>query len=986
MTRTRSATGSLWHRWEPHIHTPGTVLNDQFGSMSLDEYCKQLTTCDPPIRALGVTDYLSIELYEELAKKKQEGKLPGVDLIFPNVEARLDVGTVKGKGVNLHLLFCPDDPNHVQEIRRFLGRLKFRHNGDDYACSRSELTKLGRAIDPSALDDQRAMAIGVNQFKISIRGLEDELKANRWAQQNLLVAVAASSNDGTSGVATPDHAFDAVRSNIEATSNLIFSGNPKDALFWIGRGALTPAEVIKKYGSLKPCIHGCDAHGPDKLGLPDNNRLCWIKGDVTFETLRQACIEPEERAFVGPVPPRGGLVGQTVTNLRVTNAPWMIPSELPLNPGLVAIIGARGSGKTALADFLAVGSYSMSAHVNDRSFIRRAREFLSQSSVTVKWESQEETSGSLSSFEADESWETGRVQYLSQQFVDDLCSSEGVTDRLLDEIKRVIFVSHPDSDRQGAEDFESLYDIRCSAILEARERHESELGRLTDQFLDQWKLKQSIPELNKRIEELEKSIAQDVKDKGLLVSKDQDARLKRHEVIQQALVARKALWESEQKKVRSLKALQSDLIQFRTRSAIVFVDDLKTQRADSGLTATDWQEFLPIIGPQADELLAKKLEAASKLSNDLYGVAVEPPEKLEEALIDANEDLSKLTVCLLQAEGDRLAKLIGVDQQNAKRFAALTQKIQLAQKQQEGLKTQLTNAQKADEEIKKITTRRRDVYRQVFESFMELQAELSSLYAPLSSSLANEQGALAKLKFVVRRIVDLDRWVEIGENLLDLRKDGPFKGRGTLKKAAQAELLLAWESGDPVTVDKAVDEFIEKYREDIRQHRLDSYSSHEWGARIWQWLLSTEHIEVTYGLQYEAVDIERLSPGTRGIVLLLLYLAVDKDDNRPLIIDQPEENLDPQSVYAELVQRFRDARKRRQIVIVTHNANLVVNTDADQVIVATAGEHGPGQLPEIRYEAGGLENDYIRKKVCEILEGGEEAFRARARRLRVAFI
>jgi hypothetical protein len=68
---------------------------------------------------------------------------------------------------------------------------------------------------------------------------------------------------------------------------------------------------------------------------------------------------------------------------------------------------------------------------------------------------------------------------------------------------------------------------------------------------------------------------------------------------------------------------------------------------------------------------------------------------------------------------------------------------------------------------------------------------------------------------------------------------------------------------------------------------------------------------------------------------------------------------------------------------VTHNANLIVNTDADQVIVATAGPHRPNQLPEITYTSGGLENSEIRRSVCEILEGGEEAFRERARRLRV---
>lgn len=985
MSRTNNPQGSIWHRWEPHIHAPGTALNDQFSSQSLDDYCIAVSSCEPTIRAIGITDYLSIDLYEEIVKKKQEGKLPHIDLLFPNVEARLDVGTRKGKAVNLHLLFCPDDPAHIEEIRRFLSNLKFRHDSHDYRCTRSDLIKLGGVTDPSNVTDASAYGTGVNQFKISIDQLEDELKTNSWAKKNLLIGVASSTHDGTSGVATADHAFNAVRTNIEATAHLIFSGNPRDSLFWTGKGTLSEEEIVKKYRSLKPCIHGSDAHSPEKIGNPDENRLCWLKGDVTFETLRQACIEPEARAFVGKHPPRGGLVGQTITSLRVTNAPWMIPHELPLNPGLVAIVGARGSGKTALADFLAVGSFSMTAHVNDRSFIRRARGFLSKSTVTVKWESQEETSGSLANFESEEDWQESRVQYLSQQFVDDLCSSEGVTDRLLDEIKRVIFVSHPEDEREGAEDFAALYSIRCDSILEERHRHESELSRLTDLFLHQWKLKQTIPDLTKRIEELDKSITQDTKDKERLVSKDQNDRLKRHEAIQVALVARKATWESEQKKVRTLKALQTDLSQFRTRTAVAFVDDLKSERSDSGLSDEEWQSFTPLISTDADELLLQKLKQSTDLVNQIYGTAQTPltEDQHNQSLIEDTVDLTKLTVSLLQAESNRLAKLIGVDQQNAKRFIALNQKIQLAQKQLGGLKLQLATAKKAEEEIKKISSVRRQVYRQVFETFVELSAELSKLYAPLSNSLESEQGALGKLRFVVKRAVDLDKWVDAGENLLDLRKDGPFKGRGALRAAAQRELLSAWESGDPTTAERAVDAFIERYRDDIRIHRLDSFAGQEWGARIWEWLLGTEHITVKYGLQYGGVDIERLSPGTRGIVLLLLYLAIDKDDIRPLIIDQPEENLDPQSVFDELVQRFRDARQRRQIIIVTHNANLVVNTDADQVIVASAGEHGPGQLPEIQYKSGGLESEHIRSKVCEILEGGEEAFRARARRLRV---
>lgn len=160
----------------------------------------------------------------------------------------------------------------------------------------------------------------------------------------------------------------------------------------------------------------------------------------------------------------------------------------------------------------------------------------------------------------------------------------------------------------------------------------------------------------------------------------------------------------------------------------------------------------------------------------------------------------------------------------------------------------------------------------------------------------------------------------------------------------------------------------------------------QWIKKLGEWLYGTTHIKVVYGIEYDHLDIKQLSPGTRGIVLLMLYLAIDKEDDRPLIIDQPEENLDPKSIFDELVPIFRAAKQRRQIIIITHNANLVVNTDADQVIVASCKEHTPNELPPISYLSGGIENPDIRKSICEILEGGETAFRERAKRLRINFL
>jgi len=234
----------------------------------------------------------------------------------------------------------------------------------------------------------------------------------------------------------------------------------------------------------------------------------------------------------------------------------------------------------------------------------------------------------------------------------------------------------------------------------------------------------------------------------------------------------------------------------------------------------------------------------------------------------------------------------------------------------------------------------------------------------------------------------VQKWAsEAEESLLDLRKQGPFRGRGSLVEKANAELRVPWETGTSAEIGAAMVKFRENYQKDLLEHspvpRTDQADFRAWSKRFAQWLFSTNHIEIRYGIDYDGVDIRKLSPGTRGIVLLLLYLALDDADDRPLIIDQPEENLDPKSVFDELVSLFIDAKTKRQVIMVTHNANLVINTDADQIIVAEAGPHPHGALPPITYVSGGLENAAIRKAVCDILEGGEDAFKERARRRRV---
>lgn len=139
---------SEWHRWEPHIHAPGTVMNDQFsGPTAWHDYLTALEQATPVIEAIAVTDYYVTDTYEEMLRRKAAGRLPSVKLIFPNVELRLDVATTKGGFVNLHLFVNPEDPQHTDELRRLLSRLQFNVMQDCFNCTRADLIRLGKKAD-----------------------------------------------------------------------------------------------------------------------------------------------------------------------------------------------------------------------------------------------------------------------------------------------------------------------------------------------------------------------------------------------------------------------------------------------------------------------------------------------------------------------------------------------------------------------------------------------------------------------------------------------------------------------------------------------------------------------------------------------------------------------------------------------------------------------------------------------------------------------
>jgi energy-coupling factor transporter ATP-binding protein EcfA2 len=144
-----------------------------------------------------------------------------------------------------------------------------------------------------------------------------------------------------------------------------------------------------------------------------------------------------------------------------------------------------------------------------------------------------------------------------------------------------------------------------------------------------------------------------------------------------------------------------------------------------------------------------------------------------------------------------------------------------------------------------------------------------------------------------------------------------------------------------------------------------------------------------------------MSPGKRGLVLMQLILHIS-NATHPILMDQPEDNLDNRTISNELRKFIETKKLTRQIIMITHDANLVVLTDAENIIVSNqAGQLVDRENREYRFEyvSGSLEHSFrarregdpgilyscgVREHVCDILEGGEEAFRKREQRYGLA--
>lgn len=953
--------GSEWRRWDPHIHTPATLLNNQFGG-DWDAYLTAIENATPAAEALGITDYCVLQGYLQFLEYQKQGRAQNVRFVFPNVEFRLSVETKSNKGINVHLLFSPEDKDHVEHIQRFLSTFRFRYKEQPYPCSPDWLIKLGRAVNPKLTDDDAALRHGADQFKLDWNTLVELVKSDAWARDNCLLAISVHEKDGVGGL-KHEGSFEALREELKAQPHIIFSSNPGDRDFWLGRKAGFDRDFIEAtYGTLKPCLHGSDAHRLEEVLRPPQERFTWIRAALSFTGLKQTLIEPDLRVAIGPQPPPGPSPSECIRAVEVVDAPWLGTASIELNDGLVAIVGPKGSGKTALADVIARAA---GAPIQDASsFLLKAEGHLGDASATLHWLDNTTTSSLLREpADVGGPW----VRYLSQQFVDRLCSSDDLAGELLEQIESVVFQAIADEDRYGATSFSELRDVRLEQVGRMREDQLEAIQRFAQAVAQEDANKAKLPNQQKKLEDLKKRVAAEEKELLALLPKDKKDEIARLTAVSSAIELKTKTLQELALRGNKREDLEKDYRHLRERFSVA-LDDLRDRYRGLELEDSEWQVLAPTFA-EDDDLAAMFGSVKTRIDQAALAVRNGGDPRVE-------ADLSTWALKDLQTLHTQLSTTIGIEKERARKHTELTKRLAGTKQERDAVHKDIDHLLGADARRQKAIDGRRQAYAAVFDTLIQEQRVLNELYAPLKAQLADEAEVERRLELHVRRHINLDAWVEEGERLLDLRKGGPFQGHGSLAAVVEAILAPAWQEGGADEVAAAMEAFIKSHMVALMNSRRADVLLQDLG----RWLFSTDHVSLVYGLRYEGVDLTHLSPGMRGIVLLMLYLAIDRWDTRPLLVDQPEENLDPHSVYEELVRYFRAAKRRRQVILVTHNPNIVVNADADQVIVAASARKDAKGLPTIGYSSGGLEDKDTRAAVCRILEGGERAFLDRDRR------
>jgi hypothetical protein len=364
--------GSIWRKWDLHIHTPASLVHQYGGADPWPQFLDELESLPAEFKAVGVNDYIFLDGYKRMLAEKAAGRLQNIDLILPVIELRLDkIGGSNNylSRVNYHIIFSDElNPDSIEQ--QFLNALpsKYRlspqyeafHSSGQWKAlpTRQSLTDLGQMIIDSVPAEEKhhfgtPLIEGFNNLSLSLEAITEALQSH-YFKNKFLTAVGKTE---WADIKWNDHSI-ADKKNIINGADFVFIAADTPQQWEKAKQSLHDGGVNDRLLDCSDAHSFCASLNKDRLG----HCFTWIKADPTFAGLRQLLVEPDERIWVGDIPPQLARVRSNPTkyiqSIEITRKATATTPEawfnnsIPLNLGLVAIIGNKGKIKSELTDIV----------------------------------------------------------------------------------------------------------------------------------------------------------------------------------------------------------------------------------------------------------------------------------------------------------------------------------------------------------------------------------------------------------------------------------------------------------------------------------------------------------------------------------------------------------------------------------------------------------------------------------------------------------
>ena len=496
-----------------HIRTPASFhwnggkrfceMTEAEKEAALDEIVQKVKQSD--IVAFGVMDYWTFDGYWALRDHIVSKGEPSDKTIFPGMELRIEAPV----DYRLNIQVILSDSLTKQQLQDFKGALRVGFGMEGRPLSDESLVEFARTLDKDIAKkygfshqdlnlEENLLQLGSMTAKITRESLREALK--QIPEKTCLIIMPYDTSDGLKDLDWEKHPYD--DSYFMQSAHIFETRDPANVDLFSNCVTDQNRHFIANFlktmgGKPKPAISGSDAHKFADYGVFPSNRITWIKADPTFEGLLLVVNEPQGRSFIGDIPPKLALVQQNRTKyietVEIKRKPEAKLSELwfdntiPINPDLIAVIGNKGKGKSALTDVIGLLANTKQhrefTFLSPRNFRQPKENKAKHFYATLTWASSSQTAKGLEEIVDEQQPEL--VKYIPQNFLETICTQlSGIEETEFDrELKKVIF-SHVDSaNRLGKASLDDLIEYKTTEANEELQILKQEMHKINEEIV-----------------------------------------------------------------------------------------------------------------------------------------------------------------------------------------------------------------------------------------------------------------------------------------------------------------------------------------------------------------------------------------------------------------------------------------------------------------------------------------------------------------------